>query len=157
MQIDLRTQSASRPVRITLDPDSEILGGQRSTPPPVAALHSAPSLNWDGALDAAGHLRCCPVCGCSELFARRDFPQKTGLLIVVLGAVSAATAFVAGYVLWGFAALGAVALIDLLIFPFTKRCLVCYRCRSEFRRLPIRRNHPAWDLATGEKYRHRVT
>jgi hypothetical protein len=56
-------------------------------------------------------------------------------------------------VLWALAILAAVAVIDALIYLFTGRCLVCYRCRSEFRNLPIRKDHPAWELAVGEKYR----
>ena len=77
----------------------------------------------------------------------------TGFAIVVLAAVVA-------MVLWGFhqvfaglIVLGAVALIDAGVYLFTKKCLVCYRCRSEFRQLPIRRDHPGWDLSIGEKYR----
>ena len=46
-----------------------------------------------------------------------------------------------------------VAAIDALIYLFAGRCLVCYRCRSEFRNLPISQSQLGWDLSTGEKYR----
>lgn len=110
-------------------------------------------LDWDRALDDEGHLRRCPACGCRELFVRKDFHQVTGLLIVVLAALIAMLLFGARRVMWGFIVLGAVATIDAVIYIFAGRCLVCYRCRSEFRDLPIRRDHPTWDLSTGEKYR----
>jgi hypothetical protein len=110
-------------------------------------------LNWDGARDDHGHLRHCPVCGCRELFKRKDFPQITGFVIVVLAAVIAMVLFGMRRVLAGIIVLGTVALVDLLIFFFTGRCLVCYRCRSEFRDVPISRDQRGWDLATGEKYR----
>jgi hypothetical protein len=111
-------------------------------------------LNWDGALDDRGHLRRCPVCGCRELFTRKDFPQVTGFVIVVAAAVIAMVLFV-GFrqVLAGVAILAAVAIVDLLIYFFTGRLLVCYRCRSEFRDVPIGSEQRGWDLATGEKYR----
>ena len=154
MLINLRNQSSSQSVRLNVDPS--IYTDSKQTLEPVSTDFQLPhSFNWEGAFDEDGHLCRCPACGCRELFARRDFPQKTGMAIVVLGATLATIAFAVGYTLWAFVALGSMALIDAAIFPFTKKCLVCYRCRSEFRRLPIRRDHSAWDLATGEKYRHR--
>ena len=110
-------------------------------------------LHWDQAVDDDHRLRRCLVCGCRELFARKDFPQVTGLLIVVLAALVAMILFGTQRVGAGFVVLGLVALIDLVIYVFARRCLVCYRCRSEFRDLAIRREHPGWELATGEKYR----
>ena len=41
-------------------------------------------LQWDQAIDDQGHLRHCPACGCRELFARKDFPQVVGLLIMMM-------------------------------------------------------------------------
>ena len=104
-------------------------------------------------IDDEMHLRRCPVCGCRELFVRKDFPQVTGFLIVVLAAVLSIVLFGIRAVKWGFAVLGVVALIDAMIFLFAGKCLVCYRCRSEFRGLDIRKDHPGWELAIGEKYR----
>lgn len=111
-------------------------------------------LEWDQAMDDQGRLRRCPVCGCRELFARKDFPQVTGFVIVVLAALVAMWLFVgARQVIAGLGVLAAVALIDAVVYLFAGRCLVCYRCRSEFRDTPIRKGHPGWELAIGEKYR----
>lgn len=110
-------------------------------------------LNWDQAIDDQGYLRRCPVCGCRELFVRKDFPQVTGMAIIVLAAVMTMVLFGFDQVIAGLVVLGAVALIDAVIYLFTNRCLVCYRCRSEFRKLPIRREHRGWNLSIGEKYR----
>lgn len=110
-------------------------------------------LMWDRALDDQGHLRRCPVCGCRELFSRKDFPQVTGFAVVVLAAVLAMVMFGMRQVWMGLAVLAAVVLIDAVIFLFAGRCLVCYRCRSEFRDIPIGKDHRGWELATGEKYR----
>ena len=110
-------------------------------------------LDWHEAIGRQGDLRRCPVCACRELYVRKDFPHLVGLAMVVATAAVALFMFASGRVLGGMAVLGGVALTDMLLFPLTNRCLVCYRCRSEFRRVAIPRNHPGWDLATGEKYR----
>ena len=147
-------------VRIEIhDTDRESLGSidiDLDSPPRVVKLPGSEReihLQWDGARDDQGYLRCCPSCGCRELFARKDFPQVTGFGIVVLAAAVAMYLFGQNLYWLAFSVLGAVALIDAVIFLFAGRCLVCYRCRSEFRRLPIRGDHAGWDLSIGEKYR----
>lgn len=111
-------------------------------------------LEWEQAFDDRHHLKRCPVCQCRELFVRKDFPQVTGFAIVVLAAVIAMWLFIgAKQVIAGLTVLAAVAVIDAMIFLFAGRLLVCYRCRSEFRNTPIRKEQSGWELATGEKYR----
>ena len=149
MRIDLRLQKDQTPVPVVVNPRKAENGFSQCS----LGNGKTVELNWRETLTPAGGLSRCPVCNCRELFARRDFPQRTGLAIVAIGAVAAMVLWSLGQVIWGFAALGAVTLIDALIVPFVGRCLVCYRCRSEFRDLPIPRSHPGWDLATGEKYR----
>lgn len=111
------------------------------------------TLDWDQAMDDERHLRKCPVCSCRELFVRRDFPQVTGFVVVLLAGVVAVVLFAQGQELTSISVLGIVALLDLVIYFFTGQCLVCYRCRSEFRGVPIGPEHKPWELAIGEKYR----
>ncbi len=113
-------------------------------------------LNWDRAMDDEGHLRRCPVCGCRELFVRKDFPQLTGFAIVAMAAGVALYLFATDLMPWAVLLMAGIVVLDVIIYFFTGRCLVCYRCRSEFRDLPIRKDHPGWDLAIGEKYRQRT-
>ena len=148
MRIDIR--NAQRQPLFVAEVDS---GDPPAVVTPAGADEPKVYLKWEQAVDDHGHLRRCPVCGCRETFVRKDFPQVTGFVVVVLAAVVAMVLFGAGQVLYGFVVLGAVALIDAAVFLFTGRCVVCYRCRSEYRKLPIRRDHPKWELATGEKYR----
>ncbi len=114
-------------------------------------------LDWDQAIDDTRHLRRCPVCGCRELFARKDFHQMTGLLIVAIAGFVAMALFGTRHIKWGLIVLGLVVLIDAIVYLFVRRLLVCYQCRSEFRKLQIRPDHPCWDLSIGEKYRHAGT
>lgn len=110
-------------------------------------------LDWDQAFDDHDHLRRCPACGCRDLYVRKDFHQVTGLAIVLLAGVVAMVLFGMQQVFTAMIVLGLVVLLDVIIYFFTKRCLVCYRCRSEFRDTPISRHHRPWDLSIGEKYR----
>lgn len=156
MRIDI--QDPSRPgrppvrVEIAHDPAGQPpveLRGASKIPGDDLATH----LDWDRAFDSSGYLRCCPVCGCGEFFVRKDFPQGLGLAVVVAAAGVALVLFGSGRVAWGFGVLAAVAGVDAAIYALVPRCLVCYRCRSEFRDIPIPPGQGGWDLATGEKYR----
>jgi hypothetical protein len=111
------------------------------------------TLDWDQAVDDEHRLRKCPVCSCRELFVRKDFPQVTGFVVVVLAAVIAVVLFAQEQWAMSMAVLAVVVLIDVVIYFFTGQCLVCYRCRSEFRDVPIGPEHKAWELSIGEKYR----
>jgi hypothetical protein len=109
-------------------------------------------LQWEQALDDQRRLKRCPVCGCRDLFVRKDFPQKLGMAMVVVAAVVALGLFASGNGLWAFAVLGAMAVVDACVYLLTGKLLVCYRCRSEFRDTPVS-GHEPYELATGEKYR----
>lgn len=139
-------------MRIDVHDESRQLLFREAVDPPASHVRDV-ELRWEGAIDGDGYLRLCPVCGCRELFVRKDFPQKFGLTMVVIAAAAALVLFTMGQVIAAFAVLGAMAVIDAVVYLLTPRCLVCYRCRSEFRDTPIAADHEPWELATGEKYR----
>ena len=148
MRIDIRNLNREPLFSVQVDlKDPSTVVRPPDAPGPEIYLH------WDQAFDDQHFLRHCPVCGCTELFVRKDFPQVTGFVIVVLAAVLSMVLFGLQHVLAAVAVLVAVALMDLLIYFFTGKCLVCYRCRSEFRDLPIHPEQKGWELAVGEKYR----
>jgi hypothetical protein len=107
---------------------------------------------------AAGqdHLHACPSCGCKDLFVRKDFPQKLGLAVVVVAAVSflilAANPRTFYIGVW---VLVAAAGLDAVLYFVVKKVTVCYRCRAEFRDVPVNPEHEAFELSIGEKYRHK--
>lgn len=110
-------------------------------------------LNWSGAIDDEGHLRRCPLCGCEEFFVRKDLPQVTAFVLVLITAAIAVALFAANNLLAALLVLVIVTVLDVLIFFFAKRNLVCYRCRSEFAGVPIARNQQPWQAHLGERYR----
>jgi len=98
----------------------------------------------------------CPACGCRELFVRKDFPQKLGLSIVVIAAVAfLALASSRQHFYLGVIVLIVAMLIDAALYWIVPRITVCYKCRSEFRDVPVNPAHEGFELAIGEKYRQR--
>jgi hypothetical protein len=99
----------------------------------------------------------CPMCGCRDLFIRKDFPQKVGIAIVISAALVFIMLASRRSTFWvGACVLVASAVIDGLLYLFVPRVTVCYRCRAEFREVPINPAHHGFELATAEKYRSNV-
>lgn len=101
---------------------------------------------------AAGRVESCPVCRGSEFFIRKDFPQRLGLLTVIIFGVVASIFYYFHNVVATFATLGSLVAVDALIYLFVGRVTVCYRCRAEFRGVGYNPDHGGFDLATSEKY-----
>jgi hypothetical protein len=99
-------------------------------------------------------LNSCPKCGCTDLFVRKDFPQKLGLAIVVVAALTfLALASRPRYFYLGALVLVVAAFVDAIIYLMVGKVTVCYRCRAEFRDVPINSEHEGFELAIAEKYR----
>ena len=96
----------------------------------------------------------CSKCGCRDLFIRKDFPQKLGLsIVVVAGTTFLALSASRTYFWLGAVVLLAAAVIDALLYAFVPKITVCYRCRAEFRDVPLNPEHQGFELAVAEKYR----
>jgi hypothetical protein len=104
--------------------------------------------------EATQPLTTCPNCGCRDLFIRKDFPQKLGLMIVFVagGMFLVLAASRANFYLGAIILLAAVA-VDAALYMLVRKITVCYRCRAEFRDRPINPEHHGFELAIGEKYR----
>jgi hypothetical protein len=90
----------------------------------------------------------CPACAGEQFYVQRDFNQKAGLAIVVLGALLAPfTPFYASLVV-------AVA-IDALLYLLLPEITVCYRCHAHFRGFRRNPKHAAFDLHLAEQYEQR--
>ncbi len=44
-------------------------------------------------------------------------------------------------------------MIDAVMYAFVPRVTVCYKCRAEFRDVPLNPEHEGFELAVAEKYR----
>lgn len=148
---DLRDASRRRIGRATIDP------AQR---PVRVRIEAGPRsgeqvyIDWEGALDDAGHLRRCVSCG-GSLYRAKRLPQVTpflsGLLVVavVVAALGHSTSA------WLVAGIVALAAVDLAILLLARPRLVCYSCASAFSRTPIARYITRWDSRAARAARPR--
>ena len=102
---------------------------------------------------AKGRLTRCLVCPSTDLFARKDFPQRLGVALVVTGFIGSSIAWANYQVLWSFAILFGTALIDLVLYLVMGESLTCYRCHAQYRGFEEIERHGGFDLETHERYR----
>ncbi|HEX5471383.1 MAG TPA: hypothetical protein VFW73_05830 [Lacipirellulaceae bacterium] len=95
----------------------------------------------------------CLACPSKELYARKDFPQRLGVALVVLGFVGSSIAWANYQVLWTFAILFGTALVDLLLYIVMGESLTCYRCGAQYRGFEEIERHGGFDLETHERHR----
>jgi len=93
----------------------------------------------------------CLVCPCTELFSRKDFPQRLGVGIVVMGFAASCVTWAWRLLVPTFAILFATALVDVVLYMLMPDCQTCYRCGARYR------GASGWpggfDLETHEKHR----
>jgi ribosomal protein S27E len=95
----------------------------------------------------------CLVCPSTDLFARKDFPQKLGVALVVFGFIASSIAWANYQVFWTFAILFATALVDLALYLVMGESLTCYRCHAQYRGTHEIERHGGFDLDTHERHR----
>jgi hypothetical protein len=95
----------------------------------------------------------CLVCPSVDLYARKDFPQRLGVALVIIGFIGSSIAWANYQVFWTFAILFATALIDLLLYIIMGESLTCYRCGAQYRGFDEIELHGGFDLETHERYR----
>jgi hypothetical protein len=98
-------------------------------------------------------IRRCLVCPSTELYARKDFPQRLGVGLVIAGFVGSSIAWANYQVFWSFAILFGTALVDLVLYLVMGESLTCYRCHAQYRGVEEIERHGGFDLETHERYR----
>jgi len=147
MRIDIK-DNQGKP-RLTVHVDS-------TSPPTVVKATDgrgpAITLDWDKALDDEGTLRHCPVCSCPDFYIKKQVPQLTVFALVVAAAVIAMVFYGYGFSRPALIVLTLVLGVDVLIWLYAGRYLVCYRCNSEFRETPLGSELRSWDAGRAEQY-----
>lgn len=148
MQIDIHDNLGRPRLTVHVDPAS---------PPTIVKASDgrgpAISLDWDKALDDEGRLRHCPVCSCPDFYIKKNVPQLTVFALVVAAAVIAMVFYGFGLSAPALIVLALVLGLDLLIYLYAERYLVCYRCRSEFRKTPLLPTDRSWDANLAEQHK----
>jgi uncharacterized protein YbaR (Trm112 family) len=102
---------------------------------------------------SGARLHRCLLCPSIDLFARKDFPQRLGVALVVLGFVASSIAWANYQVLLTFAILFFTALVDLVLYLVMGESLTCYRCHAQYRGTEEIEIHGGFNLETHERYR----
>ena len=118
-----------------------------------ACSHCQQQVNIPNEAISGQQIHRCLVCPSTELYARKDFPQRLGVALVVIGFVGSSIAWANYQVLWTFAILFATALIDLALYIVMGESLTCYRCHAQYRGFEEIERHGGFDLETHERYR----
>jgi hypothetical protein len=109
----------------------------------------------DGALDATGLHRCL-VCPSTDLYVRKDFPQRLGVAIVTLGIIASCVTWAMSLLVATFAVLFATALVDVVLFLIVPNALMCYRCGATYRLAEGTGDHGPFNLEIHERYRQQA-
>lgn len=96
-------------------------------------------------------LRRCLVCPSKELFLRKDFPQRVGVAIVVVGFAASCVTWFWQMLVPTFAILFGTAFVDVVLYFVMPECLICYRCNARYR--GAGGTHGNFDLETHERHR----
>jgi hypothetical protein len=105
---------------------------------------------------AADQLCRCLVCPSTDLFIRKDFPQRVGVGIVAVGIVGSSIAWGYSLPILTFAILFATALVDVVLYLIVPDALMCYRCGAQYRMAAGMDRHGAFNLETHERYRQQA-
>jgi len=105
---------------------------------------------------AGGYLQKCLLCPSTELFIRKDFPQRLGVTIVVIGFAVSSYFWAKHNVIATFAVLLLTALIDVVLYLTMGNVLECYRCHAQYRGLPGFDDYEQFNLESYEKYRQQA-
>lgn len=103
--------------------------------------------------DPKNILASCPICFSEELFIRKNFSQRLGLLIIVIGFIASSIAWYYYQPYLSYGILLASALVDLLLYQLVGNLLQCYRCHSEYRGVEFGPDQRGFDLVIHERHR----
>lgn len=88
----------------------------------------------------------CPFCGCEHLYQRKDFNQKLGVGLLILGV--AGSFFTYGLSLAG------VSLLDWFLYRRVGWVGCCYQCKAQFRKSAMIDRLAAFELGLHDFYKN---
>jgi hypothetical protein len=103
-----------------------------------------------------GRIKRCLVCGTTDLYVRKDFPQNWGLAIIGIGFLLSSVAWAYHNSVLSLGILLVSAAADAVLYMVMGDVVTCYWCHAEYRQLDNARGHPQFDLAVHERYRQQA-
>lgn len=120
------------------------------------AAEDVPAVASQADAGTGASLSGCIVCGCRELFVRKDFSQRLGVSIVVVGLLFSTVAWGFHWRYLSYAILFATALCDVVLYVLVGNMLQCYRCQAEYRGLSGLEQFEPFNLETHERFRQQA-
>jgi hypothetical protein len=105
---------------------------------------------------SADNVHRCVVCPSEELYARKDFSQRLGVGIVVVGIVLSTITWYYHQIYLTYGIFFGTALIDFVLWLVMGNVLQCYRCQAQYRGVAGLDDHGGFDLETHEKHRQQL-
>lgn len=99
------------------------------------------------------NLPACAVCGCHELYKKKNFPHGLGLSLLVLAFAGFAIFQMLYMPLAAFGVLIGTALFDGILYLIVGDAIVCYRCHAHHKGFTARPEHEPFEITIGERYR----
>ncbi len=119
----------------------------------LGCAHCGQAIEVPSSALESGGVRRCLVCPSTDLYFRKDFPQRLGVGLVAAGIVGSSIAWGMGYLVWTFGILFATAAVDVMLYFLVGNALMCYRCQAQYRGVETVETHGAFNLETHERYR----
>lgn len=98
----------------------------------------------------------CLICPSTEMYLRKDFSQRLGVTIIVIGLLASCIPWYFKNWYGTYAILFGTALFDALLYKLTGNLLQCYRCHSEYRGVPGLNEHSPFNLEIHERHRQQT-
>ena len=108
------------------------------------ACGATPSLALSASIREQKVVDRCPACDNVQLYVQRDFNQKAGLAVVIVGGLLAPFTY--------YLSLVAAAIIDAGLYTMLGEITICYRCEAHFRGFTRNPAHEPFDLHIAEQY-----
>ena len=151
MNVTFICPQCERTTRSEIEPESSLLACSCCQHQQAMATNS---LEVDSAANRSTLNRCL-ICGNNELFIRKDFSQRLGLLIIFVGFTVSSIAWYKHWIYTTYLILFGTALLDLVLYSLVGNLLQCYRCHSQSRGLATE-NHQPFDLEVHERHRQQA-
>jgi hypothetical protein len=143
MNVTFACPQCDLPARVELAPDVQTL----------TCPHCDTDILVPEGATTDGMVNRCLVCPSRDLFLRKDFPQRVGVLIVVIGFVASTMTWWYHHRDWTYAILFATVLVDVVLYLFVRDAVMCYRCGAQYRGTEGHDSHGAFNLETHERHR----
>jgi hypothetical protein len=95
----------------------------------------------------------CVLCGCPDLYKKKDFPHSLGMGILIGACVASTVTYYLYAKWWTWAILIGSAAFDGILYLLVKDVVVCYRCDCHHRGIEPREHHRPFELTIHERYR----